>query len=161
MPTVYIETSIIGYLTARSGNDVIFLARQELTRRWWDRRRNEYDLHVSQFVLDEASAGDPAAAERMALLSDLQILDAGHLDVDRVSDLLIDRHLLPARARTDAQHVAVATIFGVDYLMTWNCKHIANADRLPLIYSTLRGEGFDPPLILTPEEFSNDEQADL
>ena len=157
MSTIYIETTIVGYLTARSANDVIFLARQELTRRWWDRRR-KYDLYVSQFVLDEASAGDTtAAAERMALLDGLQLLDAGHPDVDRLADLLIDRHLLPSKARTDAQHVAVATVFGVEYLITWNCRHIANADRLPSIYSTLRGEGFDPPLIVTPEEFSNDD----
>lgn len=157
MSAIYIETTIFGYLTARSANDVIFLARQELTRRWWDERRMEYELYVSQFVLDEASAGDAtAAAERMSLLHGLQILDSGHPDVDRLADLLIDRHLLPSNARTDAQHVAVATVFGVDYLITWNCKHIANADRLPLIYSTLRGEGFDPPLIITPEEFSND-----
>ena len=162
MPTIYIETTIIGYLTARSATDVIFLARQELSRRWWDGRRSEYDLYVSQFVLDEASAGDPtAAAERMALLDGLQILDSGHPDVDRLADLLIDQHLLPSKARADAQHVAVATAFGVDYLLTWNCKHIANADRLPLIYSTLRREGFDPPLIVTPEEFSNDERANL
>jgi hypothetical protein len=160
--TIYIETTIVGYLTARSANDVIFLARQELTRRWWVGRRSQYDLYVSQFVLDEASAGDTAAAAaRMALLDGLPMLDAGHPDVDRLADVLIDRHLLPPNARTDAQHVAVATVFRVQYLMTWNCKHIANADRLPLIYSTLRHEGFDPPLIVTPEEFSNDDRTTL
>lgn len=162
MSTIYIETTIVGYLTARSANDVIFLARRELTRRWWDVRRTEYDLYISQFVLDEASAGDAtAAAERLALLDGLQVLDSGHPDVDRLADLLIDRHLLPANARTDAQHVAVATVFGVEYLLTWNCKHIANANRLPLIYTTLRGEGFDPPLIVTPQEFSDDDQTNL
>ena len=158
MSAIYIETTIVGYLTARSASDVIFQARQELTRRWWDGRRNDYDLFVSQFVIDEAAAGDPtAAAERLQLLDGLQLLDSAHPDVDRLADLLIDQHLLPSKARTDAQHVAVATVFAVDYLMTWNCKHIANADRLPLIYSTLRSEGFDPPLIVTPEEFSNDD----
>jgi hypothetical protein len=142
--------------------DVIFLAWQELTRLWWNGRRTEYELYVSQFVLDEASAGDAtAAAERMALLDGLHILDAGHPDVDRLADLLIDRHLLPSKAKTDAQHIAIATVFGVEYPMTWNCKHITNADRLPLIYSTLRGEGFDPPLIVTPEKFSNDDQTTL
>ena len=91
------------------------------------------------------------------MLDGLQMLDAGHPDVDRLADLLIAQHLLPSKAKTDAQHVAVATVFAVDYLLTWNCKHIANADRLPLIYSTLRREGFDPPLIVTPEEFSSNE----
>jgi hypothetical protein len=158
MATVYIETTIIGYLTSRSASDVIFQARQELTRRWWGGRRKDFDLYVSQFVLDEAAAGDPtAAAERLELLAGLSVLDSGHPDVDRLADLLIDQHLLPPKARTDAQHVAVATVFAVDYLMTWNCKHIANADRLPSIYAALRGEGFDPPLIVTPEEFSSNE----
>ena len=158
MATIYIETTIVGYLTARSKDDVIFQARQELTRRWWDGRRQDYDLFVSQFVVDEAAAGDPtAAAERLQLLDDLQLLDATHSDVDRLADLLIAQHLLPSKAKTDAQHVAVATVFAVDYLMTWNCKHIANADHLPRIYSTLRSEGFDPPLIVTPEEFSSDD----
>jgi hypothetical protein len=158
MATVYIETTIIGYLTSRSASDIIFQARQELTRRWWGGRREDFDLYVSQFVLDEAAAGDPtAAAERLELLASLPVLDSGYPDVDRLADLLIDHHLLPPKARTDAQHVAVATVFAVDYLMTWNCKHIANADRLPSIYATLRGEGFDPPLIVTPEEFSSNE----
>ena len=158
MATIYIETTIVGYLTARSASDIIFQARQELTRRWWDGRRTAYDLYVSQFVLDEAAAGDStAAAERLELLDGLPVLDSGHPDVNRLADTLIEQQLLPSKARTDAQHVAVATVFAVDYLMTWNCKHIANADRLPLIYSTLRDEGFDPPLIVTPEEFSNDE----
>jgi hypothetical protein len=158
MATIYIETTVVGYLTARSASDVIFQARQELTRRWWHGRRNDYDLFVSQFVLDEAAAGDPiAAGERLKLLDNLQVLDSGHPDVDRLADLLIDQHLLPSKARADAQHVAVATVFAVDYLMTWNCKHIANADRLPSIYSALRSAGFDPPLVVTPEEFSDSE----
>lgn len=159
MASVYIETSIVGYLTARSSTDVIFQARQELTRRWWADRRDDFDLFISQLVLDEASAGDPSAAsERLNLVHGLPLIDTSP-EVDRLADLLIDRHLLPRKAVADAQHVATATIAAVDYLLTWNCKHIANADRLPLIYSTLRDEGFDPPLIVTPEEFSDDDQA--
>lgn len=131
-----------------------FPARQALTRGWWDARRRDYDLFVSQFVLDEAGAGDPEASqERLRLVDGLPLLDVGHPDVERIADLLIERHLLPSRARADAQHVAVATVFAVDDLMTWNCRHIANADRLPSVYSILRAEGYDPPLIVTPEEF--------
>jgi len=158
MPTVYIETSIVGYLAARSASDVIFQARQKLTKRWWDDRRHSYDLLVSQFVIDEVSAGDETAAqERLAFVDGIALLDASHPDIGRLADMLIDQHLLPQKAKTDAQHLAVATIFGVDYLLTWNCKHIANADRLPSIYSTLRNEGYEPPLVVTPEEFSNDD----
>ena len=108
-----------------------------MTRRWWKQRRDGFDLYISQLVLDEAGAGDPTAA------------------ADRLADLLIARHLLPPKAAADAQHVALAATAGVDYLLTWNCKHIANADLLPALYETLRAEGFSPPLIVTPEEFSD------
>jgi hypothetical protein len=156
MATVYIETSIIGYLTARSATDVIFQARQELTRRWWEERRLAFELLISQFLIDEIAAGDQTAArERLALVDGIPLLDAALPDVDVIADMLVEKHLLPEKARTDAQHVAVATVFGVDYLLTWNCRHIANADRLPKIYSTLRDAGFDPPLVVTPEEFSD------
>ena len=108
-------------------------------------------------MIDEVSAGDASAArDRLDAIDGIPLLDASLPDVDRLADLLIDQHLLPRKAKTDAQHIAVATFFGVDYLLTWNCKHIANADRLPGIYSTLRNQGYQPPLVVTPEEFSND-----
>ena len=97
-----------------------------------------------------------AAAERLRFLENLPLIDTSP-DVDRLADLLLARHVLPEKAAADAQHVAMATIGEVDYLLTWNCRHIANADRLPSIYRTLRDEGHNPPLIVTPEEFSNDE----
>jgi hypothetical protein len=151
------ETSIVGYLTARSVASVIFQARQQLTRAWWERHRHKYELVTSQLVLDEATAGDVAAArERQVLLLSLPLLDIEHPEVQPLAERLIEAHLLPARAGADARHVAVATVFGVDYLLTWNCKHIANADTLPGIYRLLREAGFDPPLIVTPEEFSGD-----
>ena len=155
MATVYIETSIIGYLTARSRDSVIFQARQQLTRSWWDTRRQSYELVTSQLVLDEASAGDTTAArERLELLETIPLLDIEHTDVQPLAERLIQTHLLPEKASADARHVAVSTVFGVDYLLTWNCKHIANAETLPRIYDLLRDGGFDPPLITTPDEFS-------
>ena len=155
MATVYIETSVIGYLTARSSDTVIFLARQQLTRQWWNQQRSNYELFISQLVLDEASAGDPTAAqERLAYLDGLPLLDVRHPGVAALAERLITEHLLPSKAAADARHVAVATVFGVDYLLTWNCTHIANAETLPRIYSMLRDSGFEPPLIVTPEEFS-------
>ncbi len=155
MATVYVETSIIGYLSARSNDAVVFLARQQLTRQWWDERRGNYDLVISQLVLDEVSAGDPAAAqERLAYLAGLPLLDVQHPAVATLADRLISEHVLPQKAAADARHVAVSAVFGIDYLLTWNCKHIANAEILPRIYDTLRDSGFEPPLIVTPEEFS-------
>ncbi len=119
MATVYIETSIIGYMTARSSDTVIFLARQQLTREWWADQRSKYDVFTSQLVIDEASAGDPTAArDRLALLDDIPLLDIQHSDVQPLADMLITNHLLPEKASADARHVAVAAVFGVDYLLT-------------------------------------------
>jgi hypothetical protein len=155
MPSVYIETTIVGYLTARSSGGVIFLARQQLTRQWWNEERAKYELVSSQLVIDEAGAGDPTAAqERLVYLAGLPLLDVQHPGVAALADRLIAEHLLPERAAADARHVAVSTVFGVDYLLTWNCKHIANAEALPGIYKMLRDSGYEPPLIVTPEEFS-------
>lgn len=162
MTSIYLDTSIIGYLTARSPADVIFQARQKLTQRWWERGRGDFDVYVSQFVLDEASAGDSAAAaERLQLLDGIELLDIALPEVDRLAAALLERHLLPVKAATDARHVAVAAVYAVDYLMTWNCKHIANAVKLPSIYLTIRDEGFEPPLIVTPEEFSGYDEGPL
>jgi hypothetical protein len=155
MATVYVETSIVGYLTARSRDAVIFQARQELTRNWWQSRRKHYELVVSQLVLDEAAGGDDeAAAERLRLLAGIPLLDAADRRIDAIADELLAAHLLPEKARSDATHVAIATVHAVDYLLTWNCKHIANADILPKIYRLLTDLGYLPPLIVTPEEFS-------
>ena len=155
MATVYIETSIFGYLTARSRDAVIFLARQELTRDWWENRRTRYELVISQLVLDEAARGDDeAAAERLRLLAGIPLADAEDPRIGPMATELIAAHLLPEKARPDATHVAIATINAVDYLLTWNCKHIANANVLPKIYRLLTDMGYSPPLIVTPEEFS-------
>lgn len=118
MSAIYVETSIVGYLTARSAADVVFQARQELTRRWWLQRREGFDLYISQLVLDEAGAGDPtAAADRLRVLDGLPLLGES-AEADRLADLLLARHLLPPKAAADAQHVALAATAGVDYLLT-------------------------------------------
>ncbi len=155
MATIYVETSIVGYLTARSREAVIFQARQELTRNWWQNRRVHYDLVVSQLVLDEAARGDDeAAAQRLRLLAGIPLLRRADPRIDAIADELLAARLLPERARSDAMHVAIATVHAVDYLLTWNCKHIANADVLPKVYRLLTDMGHFPPLIVTPEEFS-------
>ena len=153
MATVYVETSIIGYLTARSGDSIIFQARQQLTRSWWDTRRQSYELVTSQLVLDEAGSGDSAAAqERLELLEPIPLLDIEHPQVQPLAERLIQAHLLPEKASADARHVAVSTVFGVDYLLTWNCKHIANATLRSRIEQVCRDVGFEPPIICTPDE---------
>ncbi|NLS94815.1 MAG: type II toxin-antitoxin system VapC family toxin [Planctomycetaceae bacterium] len=158
MSTIYIETSIIGYLTARSRDRLIFAGRQELTRQWWRERRHLYDLVTSQLVIDEAGRGDPeAAAERLAYLEDVELLDSSDLRIVALAETLLQESLLPENARSDALHVATAAVHRVEYLLTWNCRHIANADQLPKIYRCLSELGYGPPLIVTPDEFSSHE----
>ncbi len=155
MATIYIETSIIGYLTARSLESVIFQARQKLTRDLWHARLEKYQLVTSQLVLDEAGAGDQEASEeRLRLLEGIPLLDAVDPRINPIAEALLTANLLPKKAFADAEHVAIATVHRVDYLLTWNCKHIANADTIPKVYRLLSSLGYSPPLLVTPEEFS-------
>jgi predicted nucleic acid-binding protein len=158
MPTVYIETSIISYAAARPSNDPHVLVRQEDAKRWWDEYSRQYDLFISQAVLDEAGHGDPAAAkQRLQLLQGLPLIPIT-AEVIQVARELIDRSLLPEKASADALHVAGAAIGDVEYLVTLNCRHIANAHILPKIYQALEDLGVPRPLICTPQEFFGDDQ---
>lgn len=149
---VYIETSIVSYLTARPSNDLRLMANQNSTRDWWDNHRRLYECVISEFVTEEAAQGHPdAASRRMAAIADLPVL----ADTDAVFQLglqLIKAHALPKKAQIDAYHVAIAAIHGIDYLLTWNCTHIANAHTRPKIEATCRAAGYEPPIICTPLE---------
>ncbi|MCP4404687.1 MAG: type II toxin-antitoxin system VapC family toxin [bacterium] len=149
---VYLETTIVSYLTARPSRDLIIAAHQQITQEWWDSRRNNYDLYVSQLVVHEAGRGDPnAAARRLAVLDSIPMLALAEPAVI-LSEQFIQQHAIPEKAAEDALHIALATIHGVDYLLTWNCKHIANAERWSAIAETCRQQGYEPPIICTPEE---------
>jgi predicted nucleic acid-binding protein len=125
--TVYIETSIIGYLTARTSNNLIVMANVEATRAWWDDRRAQFDLYISQIVLDEVARGDLEIADkRLKILSDFPLLEVNEA-VQDLATQFIAKSNLPAKAADDALHIAVGTVYGLDYLLTWNCRHIANA----------------------------------
>lgn len=150
--TVYLETSIISYLAARPSRDLITAARQQVTHTWWRERRPEFDLYVSQVILDEAAAGDPEAAMRRAeLLAGLPLLDITP-GVAELAAALIERVPLPPRAGADAAHIAIATYHGMDFLRTWNSAHIANAELRPRIEEVCRESGFRPPVLCTPDE---------
>ena len=152
MPTVYLETTIIGYLASRPSRDLVTAANQQLTHEWWDERRQRYDLFVSEAVIAESSAGDPQAAqERLDLLADIPVL-SGTEQAENLADELIRRIPLPDRAEVDALHIAVAAANGMDYLLTWNCTHIANAAFKHQIEAICRSAGLDPPTICTPQQ---------
>ena len=134
-------------------------AHQQITREWFASRAERYELFVSQLVVSEASGGDEEAArERVTFLQGIPRLAitgaAGELAAK-----LVDGGAVPRKASEDALHIAVATIHGVDYLLTWNCKHIANAAMRQAIEGVCREAGYEPPVICTPEELMNDEHV--
>ena len=151
-PKSYLESSVVSYLAARPSRDVVATAHQQLTREWWDRRRSEFDLFVSAEVLNEIRRGDPsAAAIRYALVESLPLLEAD----DRARSLagaILKSAALPANAIADAMHIAIATVNGMDFLITWNCAHIANGIVLRTVTRVCRESGFEPPIVCTPEE---------
>ena len=151
--SVYVETSVVSYLTALPSRDVVLLAHQQLTQSWWN-RRHQYELFISQAVLDEAGAGSPdAAARRLQAVQDLQILEVTATAL-QVATGFINTGVLPPKALVDSIHVATAAVHGIDYLLTWNCKHIANAAIRGRIERSCRALGLQPPLICTPEELA-------
>ena len=152
MPSLYLETSVLSYLAARPSRDVVTAGRQQVARDWWATRRARFDLYVSQAVLDEAAAGDPAeAARRLALAAGLPLLDVTE-EAAALAQRLQALAVFPVRAGADALHVALAAAHGVDYLLTWNLRHIANAERRPRIERACRTAGYRPPVICTPDE---------
>jgi predicted nucleic acid-binding protein len=150
--TVYIETSIISYLTARPSRDLVTAARQELTREWWGRRRAAFEVYISEMVIAESRAGDPeAATRRLSVLSDLPLLDISPA-ATRLAHVLARALQLPQRAAADSVHVAVAASHGIEFLLTWNSTHIANAELRPTIERVCRGRRLTPPILCTPDE---------
>lgn len=153
MDKVYIETSIVSHATAWPSRDIQTAAVQQQARDWWSMERPKFDLVTSQLTLDEAARGDPtASADRLKLLLGIPLLDIG-ADVQDLARLLLSGHMMPQKAAADALHVATAALGRVKYLLTLNCRHIANAHELPRVYKLLDDEGLGGMLICTPAEF--------
>lgn len=155
---VYIETSVISYLAARPSRDLIGMARQQVTQAWWE-IRSHHDLCVSEVVSRECASGDPdAAARRMAAIENLPRLRVT-TDAVAIVKALVLREIIPQKAAEDALHIAIATVHAVDFLLTWNCKHIANPEIQGQIALYLEEKGLFLPFICTPDELlgANDE----
>src|SRR5258708_4584226 len=149
---LYLETTIPSYLTSRPSRDLIIAGHQELTREWWEKRRDAFQLYISQLVVDEASAGDPVAArERLKVLQDLPLLDITP-EVTELATSILASGKIPRKAATDAAHIAIAAVHGMDFLVTWNCLHIANAAIAKALASICRKHAYECPVICTPEE---------
>ncbi|WP_448572199.1 type II toxin-antitoxin system VapC family toxin [Trichothermofontia sp.] len=154
--TVYIETSILGYLTARPSRDLVVAANIEITREWWDTRRSNFQLYSSQAVIRETSQGDSKiASQRLDIIRDIILLDLNQ-SVLNLAEQFLARSSLPAKADIDAIHIAAATVHSMDYLLTWNCKHIANAQIQKKLAEISLDIGYELPVLCTPYELLGD-----
>src|ERR1700722_17033683 len=156
METVYLETTFISYLVARPSRNVIVAGHQQTTQEWWDNRRSQFECSVSQVVIDEASLGDPAEIQkRLAIIAGLRNLDVT-ADATALTKAIMAAGMLPPKVVRDAAHVAVAAVHGIDYLLTWNCKHLANAQIARRIAVVCENIGCKMPIICTPDELMGD-----
>jgi predicted nucleic acid-binding protein len=154
--SVYIETSIISYLTGRPSRDVVIAAHQELTRQWWEERASKFKLVISELVEQEAGRGDPSAAQtRVTALNEIDILVTNEEAISLAEQLVLSR-LIPSDYAADALHIAIAAVHGIDYLLTWNCKHLANATLRNSIEKFINKSGYICSVICTPEELMED-----
>jgi len=149
---VYIETSIISYLTARMSRDLIVAARQQMTQEWWDDHQSKFEVYISELVVQEAGVGDADAVQRrlgvIAAMPRLQV----NAHVTTLAKQIVRAHALPLKAIADATHIALAAVHRMEYLLTWNCKHIANAQLQKGIWSVIQQQGYPIPILCTPEE---------
>lgn len=151
-PKVYIETSVISYLTARPSRDILVAANQQVNQEWWQDRRSNFDIYVSQLVDQEISSGDAeAVSRRQQALSNCSFLDITAEAIE-LANRLIAQNAIPKQAAEDALHITVATVSGMDYLLTWNFKHIANAALRANVELVCRLNGYEPPVICSPME---------
>jgi len=152
MPTIYLETTIPSYLSARLSNYMIVAAQQLITREWWDTAHLQYELYVSEAVLDECRAGDPEiAGKRVEIVQTLPVL--------AISDTIVSLAnsyqqilAIPEKSKVDALHLAYAVVYEMDYLLTWNCKHLAHGEIRTRLHRYNQTKGLFEPMIVTPQE---------
>ncbi len=155
-PTVYIETTIPSLLTAWPNRDLEIAAQQVSTREWWEKRRGAYELYISADVLDEAERGDAEAARlRVAALAGCRVLAATE-EAQLLTKRILATGLIPPRAATDAAHIALAAAHRIDFLLTWNCRHIHNAVIERQLAGVCQAMGFSLPVLCTPRELMSD-----
>jgi len=150
--TVYIESSVISYLASRPSRDLVIAARQAITAEWWDARRHQYDLFISTLVEDEISKGDPKAAQtRLAFVDEIPALDITD-QANALAKDLVALGAVPKNSEDDALHIGIAAAAGIDYLLTWNFKHINNAETKQAIATVVERHGYVCPVLCSPEE---------
>jgi len=151
---VYCETTFWSYLNGRPTSLAHIALSQAATLQWWQEIAPSCDIYVSQYVNDEVLDGDSARAEmRKRSIAAFPFLDIAHPDIKVISNALIAGHAVPQDETTDAFHIATASVHGMDVLLTWNCRHMANPVTLPTTAMIIRDEGYRCPIIITPSQF--------
>jgi hypothetical protein len=157
MDTVYVETTVIGNIVGRLHPNPAIAARQQVTRSWWTIALRRCRLFTSQVALDECAEGDPsAAAERLEITRPVELLDTTD-EAKALARALMNRHAVPASQPRDALHISIAAVHRVEFIVTWNFKHILNPHLQTKIAEVCRDEGYQPPVICTPQQFLESE----
>ncbi len=155
---IYVETTIPSYLAARPSRDLLVSAHQQITRAWWESRRFAFDLYASELVLQEIRVGDVLlATRRRDLLADVPLLALNDEILNLAEELVVEGPI-PRKAAGDAAHIAIATVYGCEYLLTWNCRHIANAELHRAMRPVIERYGYELPSLCTPEELMGEDQ---
>ena len=156
-PTVYLETTVVSYLTAKPSRDVVAAGHQQSTQDWWEDRRPDFRVVASQLVLQESGRGNmPAAQRRLDILKSVELLEITP-EATTLARALVENGVVPDTSLEDALHVAIAVVNGCKYLVTWNYRHLASAGVRARIEAFCREKGYEPAIICTPEELMEDE----
>jgi hypothetical protein len=157
-PKLYLETTIPSYLVGWRSRDLLVAAHQQITHQWWESRRAEFDLYVSELVVQEVRTGDvQLARQRLELLAGVPILATSDEVLELAEDLITEGPI-PRKTAGDAAHIAIATVYGCEYLLTWNCRHIANAELHRAIRRVVEEYGYEMPSLCTPEELMGEQR---
>ncbi len=149
---VYIETSVISYLTAKPSRDIVVAGHQQTTYEWWNNSKRYFDCYISQFVIDEISSGDPLASKkRLEVVQDLSELQV-NFEIQKLGNNYLNKLKIPEKSKLDAFHLAIAVWYNIDYMISWNCKHIANAVINKKLFEINNNLGLNTPILCTPLE---------
>jgi hypothetical protein len=158
--SVYVETTIVSYLASRPSRDIVIAANQELTRQWWEEEHRHLQLFISPFVYEEATKGDPLAIEkRLDVLRQIQMLARKPHEIGPLTEKIHSSLKMPLKAKADAIHLAYAIIYRLDYLLSWNCTHLANAITCRRLTNFCQSESLWLPIICTPAEMVEEKKG--
>ena len=153
---IYIETSVISYYTSRPSRDIVIAARQQITQEWWEESRHQFDVFISMLVLEEAKEGDSVASKRrIEALNRIPVLEITD-EAKELASSLVKLGPIPESHSEDALHIALATVNGMDFLLTWNFNHINNAAMKKEITKIVEKQGYEAPVICSPEELEGE-----